>query len=425
MLMHAEILKYKNKLKQPFILLIITLIFFSHVSAQSIAALQGAHPYRFIDYSANFFQLPEDSNSFQIFFNKFSDLIRYGNKELDIVHVGGSHVQADIYTHRMRQNLQLFTPGLRGSRGFVFPYKMAKTNNPLNFKVTYTGQWTSCKNTRNTENCPLGLSGVSLRLLDSTAVIQIVARFDSTSNYDFNLIKIFCNKEKTYFTIHFIPDSIIEYSGFNDTLGFYWLALSDYVDTLNIRLSQPDTVRIDPEIYGFSLENSDPGVVYHSAGVNGATLQAYLQCSLLIPHLKALHPDMVIISIGTNDGYTRNFDPEKYYSEYKQFLSIIKEAAPDAAILLTVPNDSYLYRKYLNRNTATMREVIFKLAMEFHCGVWDFYTVMGGLNSAEVWYNNGLMGRDRVHFNKQGYLLKGDLLFEAFIRSWERCLKSD
>jgi len=266
---------------------------------------------------------------------------------------------------------------------------------------------------------------MSVRLIDSSAFIKIVSRFDSVSNYDFNLVKIFCNKDKTFFNLKFIPDYNIEASDFNDSLGFYWFQLKDYTDTLVIQITQPDTVTIDPEIYGFSLENNDPGVVYHSVGVNGATLQAYLQCSLLSSHLKALHPDMVVISIGTNDGYTRNFDPDKYYSEYRQFLNIIKEAIPDAAILLTVPNDSYLYRKYLNRNTATMREVIVKLAKEFNCGVWDFYTVMGGLNSAEVWYKNGLMSRDRVHFNKQGYLLKGDLLFEAFIKTWEKELKND
>ncbi len=420
--MHAEEINRKDKRKKPKELLIISVIFFSSVSAQSIYLPENDNQYKFIDYSANYFIIPEDSILFQIFFSKFSDLIRYGNTELDIVHIGGSHVQTDIYTHRMRQNLQLFTPGLKGSRGFVFPYKMAKTNNPLNFSVTYTGQWTSCKNTRNTENCPLGLSGISLRLIDSAAAIKIVARFDSVTNYDFNRVKIFCNKDKAFFTLRFIPDTIAESSGFNDTLGYYWIELRNYTDTLVIRISQSDTTETDPEIYGFSLENSNPGVVYHSVGVNGATLQSYLKCSLLASHLKALHPDMVIISIGTNDGYTRNFDPEKYYSEYNRFLNIIKGAVPDAAILLTVPNDSYLFRKYINRNTAIMRDIILKLAGDYKCGVWDFYTVMGGLNSAEVWYNNGLMGRDRIHFNKQGYLLKGDLLFEAFIKSWEKSL---
>jgi len=423
--MHTHVLYKKTDLKRQIKLLLISVVFCLSLSGQSNYLLTDTNRYRFIDYSANYFQLPQDNIAFQTFFNKFSDLIRYGNSELDIVHIGGSHVQADIYTHRMRQNLQLFTPGLKGSRGFIFPYKIAKTNNPLNYTVSYTGQWTSCKNTRNIPDCLLGLSGMSVRLIDSSAFIKIVSRFDSVSNYDFNLVKIFCNKDKTFFNLKFIPDYNIEASDFNDSLGFYWFQLKDYTDTLVIQITQPDTVTIDPEIYGFSLENNDPGVVYHSVGVNGATLQAYLQCSLLSSHLKALHPDMVVISIGTNDGYTRNFDPDKYYSEYRQFLNIIKEAIPDAAILLTVPNDSYLYRKYLNRNTATMREVIVKLAKEFNCGVWDFYTVMGGLNSAEVWYKNGLMSRDRVHFNKQGYLLKGDLLFEAFIKTLEKELKND
>jgi lysophospholipase L1-like esterase len=380
------------------------------------------HPYPFIQTNANFFIMPGDSSSFSGMYRKFSHLINKGNDELSIVHIGGSHIQMDIYTHRMRQRLQSFTPGLKGSRGFIFPYRIAKTNNPSNFQVTWTGLWTACKNTQQREPCPLGLSGISVRLADTLAMIQIVAKYDSLVNYDFNTVKIFCNRNKTDFNLKVFPENLAENSGFNDSLGYQWFSLRQYTDTLRLQIEQADTIPADPEIYGISLENSDPGVVYHSIGVNGATLQAYSFCNLFVPHLKALHPDLVILSIGTNDGYTRNFEPEKYHADYCQLLHMVKQAAPDAAILLTVPNDSYLYRKYVNHNTAVMRNEIYKLASQFNCAVWDFYTIMGGLNSASAWYNNGLMNRDKVHFNRPGYLLKGDLLFEAFIRSWERSL---
>jgi hypothetical protein len=52
---------------------------------------------------------------------------------------------------------------------------------------------------------------------------------------------------------------------------------------------------------------------------------------------------------------------------------------------------------------------------------------MGGLNSAKEWYNSGLMNKDHIHFNKPGYILKGDLFYTAFMNGWQDHLikKSD
>jgi lysophospholipase L1-like esterase len=135
--------------------------------------------------------------------------------------------------------------------------------------------------------------------------------------------------------------------------------------------------------------------------------------------MKAIDPQLVIFSIGTNDAYTKNFDRAKFKDQYSKLLDSTRAALPQAAILITVPNDSYLYRRYVNQNTAEMEKVIYELAGKYNCGVYDFYSVMGGLNSSQTWYNMRLMQYDRVHFTREGYLLKGDLFFAAFLKGWE------
>ncbi|GAI80117.1 unnamed protein product, partial [marine sediment metagenome] len=72
-----------------------------------------------------------------------------------------------------------------------------------------------------------------------------------------------------------------------------------------------------------------------------------------------------------------------------------------------------------NPNTEKVREVILDLGREHHCGVWDFYGIMGGLNSIIVWQRFGLAKRDRIHFTRKGYTLKGDLFFNAFLKSYD------
>jgi hypothetical protein len=41
---------------------------------------------------------------------------------------------------------------------------------------------------------------------------------------------------------------------------------------------------------------------------------------------------------------------------------------------------------------------------------------MGGYGSSQKWYKAKLMQRDRIHFTNEGYKIKGDLLYEAFLK---------
>ena len=67
--------------------------------------------------------------------------------------------------------------------------------------------------------------------------------------------------------------------------------------------------------------------------------------------------------------------------------------------------------------------MIRELGRTYGCGVWDFYGIMGGLNSIVVWQQFGLAKRDRIHFTRNGYLLMGDLFFNAFLKSYDDYLE--
>jgi lysophospholipase L1-like esterase len=380
--------------------------------------------YSFIRYDLNKFIFFNDSPAFENMFSIYDSLINYGKGKLSIVHIGGSHIQADVYSHKMRQRLQTFHPGLAGARGFIFPYRLAKTNNPSNFKVSYTGTWNYCKNTQQTRDCLLGLSGYSVTTNDTVSSLQISLNNDSLVHYDFNRVRVFHNHDSTSYKIKLDNNNAIKAVHSDDSAGYTEFELDSYLNELKLRFVRTDTLQDHFTLFGISFENDDPGVVYNSIGVNGARLNSYLRCRLFVSHLAVLNPDFVIVSLGINDGYTRKLNTELYRDNYMELLARIKKAAPDAAILLTVPNDSYLYRRYINRNTEKMRKLIFDLARENNCGVWDFYSIMGGLNSSYAWHLNGLMNGDKIHFNRKGYLFKGDLFFNAFLKAYENHLNS-
>jgi lysophospholipase L1-like esterase len=404
-------------------LLLYLLFLLQPVIAQVPANPLDLPDYGFIRYSNNYFELVDHNPAFQSLFSKFDSLIGTGNNRIKIVHLGGSHIQADVYTHRIRQEMQSFYPGVLGSRGFFFPYSLAHTNNPSNLWIVYSGDWQTCKNTQKTTPYIMGLSGITSELTSTAGSIKIVARYDTLRHYDFNRISIYCNAAETGIIPEVNPvGSTVDEVTVHSSGAYVQYHLNRYSDTLLIRIAQPDSSGRLFQLYGISLENDDPGVVYNAIGVNGAKLESYLRCSLFVPQLRTLEPDWVIISIGTNEGNTREFDEAAYRDNYRQLLDSVRLAAPGAAILLTVPNDSYLYKHYINPNTAHIRQIIFEIARANSCGVWDFYSVMGGLNSVKAWYDQGLMNKDHIHFSKPGYLLKGDLFFSAFLTSWDNHL---
>ncbi|HIE15346.1 MAG TPA: hypothetical protein EYP69_00300, partial [Bacteroidales bacterium] len=60
-----------------------------------------------------------------------------------------------------------------------------------------------------------------------------------------------------------------------------------------------------------------------------------------------------------------------------------------------------------------------EVAKKYNLAVWNLYKIMGGFNSSQKWYLMNLMKRDRIHFTRKGYELKGDLFFSAFLKAWE------
>lgn len=42
---------------------------------------------------------------------------------------------------------------------------------------------------------------------------------------------------------------------------------------------------------------------------------------------------------------------------------------------------------------------------------------MGGYNSSYLWHKDKLMQNDLIHFTKKGYIIKGNLFFNAFIKA--------
>ncbi len=398
-----------------FLIFILLSIYFEKTNAQNYPFAE--FDYGYIRYDKNKIIFPGDSSDFEKFNKKLDNLILKGEQKIQIIHFGGSHIQAGIYSGVCRKKLQNLYPGLNGGRGTVFPYGMSKTYTPKNIRFKWTGKWETCRNVEH-KDCILGMLGISATTEDSSASITITLN-PSYQKYETNEIKIFHDTGKNSYKIKLYADSSdYKITGFPEK-GYTLIETGKSINPVKLQLEKTDTAQNRFTLYGIDLENNFQGIVYTDAGISGASLPSFLKCSLLANQLSVIKPDLVIISLGTNDTYGTNFYPERYKKHYTEFLNKIRKAVPDAAILLTVPNDCYYRRRDPLPFTADAEKVIIDLAKKYNCGVWNFYEIMGGYNSSYLWHKDKLMQNDLIHFTKKGYIIKGNLFFNALLKSWD------
>lgn len=382
--------------------------------------------YPFVNWKANRIKMAEDAPTFKKLFRKLDTIAKGGNDDLHIFHIGGSHIQADIYSNRLRSYLQTMSPTAKGQRGFVYPFSIAKTNNPGNYRVEFDGEWTGYRCSVRKDSVAWGLSGVTAVFKDSIANIKLKVNGNNYHEhmYDFNKIRVFYDDWSTDYEIAFKQDSLITKVTENKNAHFIEFTLNKKVEEIEFCVRKiEDVANAEFLMMGIELMNENPGVQYTSIGVNGASFSYYDRCAYFEDQLLLYKPDLFIISVGTNDAYHPDFNPKEYKTYYTDMIKLIQKANPDCAVLLTVPNDSYYKKKFPNPRTREARKVIYEVAKEQQMAVWDFYEIMGGFNSSRDWYTNKLMPRDRIHFTVKGYRIKADLLLQALANSWEKELQ--
>ena len=377
--------------------------------------------YPFIKYELNNIEHPDSSRTLDGFWQQYFNMLQFKDEQLNIVHFGGSHIQADIYTHFLRDTFQMANFGLPGGRGFLFPYTAAGTNNPYNYKVAYTGNWEGHRSSVNKHDAVWGVVGITTTTFSEEASITISFR-DTIPEPRITRLLLMSNISDSTYSL--LSDSISGLSHIDTTRdGYLLLYFNQPVDSFSLYFKQLHE-GAELSLFGMVAESDDPGIVYHALGVNGSSFRSFAKCELFNEQLPYLHPDLVVVSIGTNDTSDPDFDPDEYKERYASFIEQVLAVNPHCAILLTVPNDSYVRRRYHNKNLEDARRVIYELSVTYRTAVWDLYSIMGGAYSAKKWRNVKLMKSDLVHFTRDGYLLKGALMYEAMMEDYNVWLKN-
>jgi lysophospholipase L1-like esterase/LysM repeat protein len=410
------------------------------------------------------------------FFVKLKKNEEQNNQKIKIVHIGDSHIQGDLMTNKIRKTLQQKFGN--AGRGLVFPYQLAKTNGSYNERFYSNKSWQSYRNIYPERNFPVGISGIALWREDPGFTVQLIVKdpaykfnsiqiltpqnqnmFDLATSSQTNIIegterKVITHKIKKGEVISTIADkynvSVEEIrktnrlKSNNIRAGRTLKIVTNETKAKTIKSSQfvplnlesdsfshsynsekaLDKIYLLPnkeaskfELNGIVLEKDAPGITYSGIGVNGAKFSDYNKYPLFFEQLKALHPDLLVFSLGTNESYAK-LGSEDYIKHLREFIKNIKAQNIDVPIIVMTPAPSLL-RKKPNTYIHDYTKQILDIAETDGFAVWDLYNEFGGSEGIQQLKKQRLIGPDYVHYSKKGYEKQGDLFAEAFLKAYD------
>ena len=396
-------------------LILITLI------ASAVQA-QEQQRYDFIKYNANHLRYDSTSRTMRTFFNRWHRMAATRQGNLNIVHIGGSHVQAGFLTETIRLRMLATTPQMVGPRGMIFPYSAAaRCNNPPDYRVHCRERMVLTRCVHKEPEYPLGLCGIAVTARSQYSEIQIILN-EPGVNFGTTRVVLFGHSDDGVVPRLRTTGSELYPSYFDNYTDRYFFNIDSPVDSFVIVL--PCREEQSFTVTGIYLDSPAAGLSYHSIGVNGAAVPDYLRCPHFVRDLRMLHPDAVVFGIGINDANVAVFDTVAFRQSYMALVDSIRSVNPDCAFIFITNNDSYFKvgrRRYsVNPNGALARDVFYHLARETGGAVWDQFEIMGGLKSMEQWYHANLAQEDRVHFTRAGYMLVGNLFSDALLEAYNK-----
>jgi hypothetical protein len=413
----------KKIISYCFNLLLLFISLNSCVYAQSTDTLSYKQ-YPFIKENLN--RIENDSLTMQFFYKKLYDLQDSKKGRIDIVHIGDSHIQADHFSGLIRQKMQLRFGN--AGRGLVFPYRVAKSNEPGSYKTSTNVVWDSKRNVFHEKPLPIGVSGFTIETADTSAEINLTVKDQPNLGYAFTKFTLFQEKGLRNYDITICDEWNCEQGLFKSTDTTKSSFISEMrfnkpIRQIVLKNKATDTAHQKAtRIYGMLLENDSAGVLYNMIGVNGAEYRHYTKSKYFIQQLSYLNADLVIISMGTNEGFAADFDKVIFAKHIDSLVTSIQKACPNATLLLTTPADSFRRSKkgrVKNPNMQEARVTIINYCIQHQLAYWDLYEVMGGYGSMAKWFTAQLSAKDKVHFNGKGYQIQGNLFYHALMKSFE------
>ena len=351
---------------------------------------------------------------------------------LDVVQIGDSHIQPGVMAAPLGKILKN-TFG-NGGYGMAYPYQLANTNGHSTYKTSSNASWKPSKVTAKNPNQPIGISGYSLFQNKLDAYIDY--SFDSIQTPSIHYVTIFhsSNLDSNYYyaveSKKGIQSVFLENESTPFKSVFYFEKAVTKFRITHIRKYKQQTSSV---IQGVYVRSKRSGAVVSSIGVNGATFNQYNQAEDFRKHIESLAPDIVILSLGTNEAFQgTSFSDSIFKEEVRGMIQLLSGLEKPPIIVLTTPpgvsvsqkvKKKFVYQP--NPLVTRIRKVQIELCETYGLYVYDLFTCMGGAGSMREWSKMGLTDSKQIHLSMQGYTLAGESMAKAFSHHLMNIQKND
>ncbi len=339
---------------------------------------------------------------------------------VEVLQIGDSHIQPGGMTEPLAYLLQKEFGD--GGYGLAFPFQAAKTNGHSAYQTFTNMPWTTAKIINDKPALPIGISGYTIS--NASVESTITWEFDSlVPGNEVQWVKIFHASlldSNFHYQLQSAQGEIAQKikSLSNAHQSVFYFNKPTYV--FELKHEQYYEKQKSSTIYGVYVTNGNRGARVSSIGVNGATYHHYSQNILFRNQLEMLRPDLVIISLGTNEAFQSNFDDTLFFDEVLNLVQMIQSMESKPLVMLTTPpavsiRKSSGKKSYFapNPTVPAIREVILDVGKRLEIPVYDLYSAMGGANSMKDWSQLGMTDKKQIHFSPKGYRILGESMSHA------------
>lgn len=367
---------------------------------------------------------PNEKKSVLYPFFEALEKVEVEGKSLRILHYGDSQIEMDRITGYVREQLQTkfggSGPGLQPPLQVISSTAIRQSN---------TGNWRryACwgfdKNLRADHRrygmmlnfCELTEEGGTVTFTTSTQAYERAKNIQRVrilaGNIESTLIGRLTADGKSY--------GEKKLQAGNSVQLMEWV-LDTFPKTISISFSGGGT----PEIYGIALDGKT-GVSVDNMPMRGCsgTIFTRVDSAVLAQSYQLMDVKLIIMEFGGNmmPSIKGPKNAEDYGERFREQIKYIKSIHPDAAILvigladMSKKQDGGMQSYPFITN---VRDALKKATFEEGGTYWDMFEVMGGINSMPTWVNQGLAGKDYIHFTTKGAQKVSELFYEALINDY-------
>ena len=315
-----------------------------------------------------------------------------------VVHYGDSQIEGDRMTMVLRAALQARFGG--SGVGLVPLYQtidsrtteqslLAGDGRRAIVPKQYLAYGSSSRRRDNHRYGPMG----KVSVMDNTMVAgseDLLLSLQTTRPYAFQQVRIVATK-----------DSLID---LNDSTTRY---------TLHLKGKQ--------DVYGLSME-CQTGIYVDNVALRGCagTIFTNIDSVVLQRYFSKTRTRLIIMQFGGNvvPYLTTRKQVEQYAGRLRRQLRYMHRCAPEASILFVGPSDM-LCQKDGQRQSYTILPILDaalrSVVEEEEAAYWSLYEAMGGAGSMQTWMQQGLAGKDGIHFTRQGADRAGAMLHDFIL----------